>query len=225
MKQQLRSHPALRYCGLSSWPPAWSGAYDPGAALPIGEQGRLENINFVSEVPGLDSPALELSINFKERTYSGLLLVDDTGLLPKLEELLRRHLGQPLERIGALEAELPVRSSQRTHVQQEFLTQDNTLAEVVRRLAHAYQPLAIYLFGSRARGDHRSGSDYDLLIVVPDDAPTELQTSARAYKCLPRVGKGVDVLVCTDNYFRTRWRVRTSMPARVRRDGKVLYAA
>ena len=50
---------------------------------------------------------------------------------------------------------------------------DPTLSEIVRRLVDAYCPERIYLFGSRARGDAGAGSDYDLLLVVPDDAPAE----------------------------------------------------
>ena len=48
---------------------------------------------------------------------------------------------------------------------------DAELAEVVRRLVEAYQPERIYLFGSVASGDAGPDSDYDLLVVVPDDAP------------------------------------------------------
>jgi uncharacterized protein len=47
------------------------------------------------------------------------------------------------------------------------------LERVVRRIADRINPVAIYLFGSRARGDADEGSDYDLLVVVPDDVPQE----------------------------------------------------
>ena len=40
--------------------------------------------------------------------------------------------------------------------------EDVRLAEIVRRLAEAYQPERIYLFGSKARGDEGPDSDYDL---------------------------------------------------------------
>jgi uncharacterized protein len=43
------------------------------------------------------------------------------------------------------------------------------LERVVRRLVEAYDPVAIYLFGSRARGDAGADSDYDLMIVLADD--------------------------------------------------------
>ncbi len=99
------------------------------------------------------------------------------------------------------------------------------LAEVIRRLTDEYHPIAIYLFGSRARGDHLRASDYDLLVVVPNDTVSELQNSRKAYECLQGMGKAIDVLVCTQDYFGSRQRVRTSIPARVMREGKLLYAA
>ncbi len=51
-----------------------------------------------------------------------------------------------------------------------LLTDDQVLAEIVRRLTEAFQPERIYLFGSKARGESGPDSDYDLLIVVPDEA-------------------------------------------------------
>ena len=49
--------------------------------------------------------------------------------------------------------------------------QDSPLAEVTRRLAEAFRPEEIYLFGSRVRGEDHPDSDYDLMVIVPDDAP------------------------------------------------------
>jgi HEPN domain-containing protein len=43
------------------------------------------------------------------------------------------------------------------------------LDRVVRRLIEAFDPVAIYLFGSRARGDADQDSDYDLMLVLADD--------------------------------------------------------
>src|SRR5690242_13778910 len=55
------------------------------------------------------------------------------------------------------------------------------LAEAVHRLVEAYQPERIYLFGSVARGDAGPDSDYDLLVVVPDNAQVERRRSHLAY--------------------------------------------
>jgi hypothetical protein len=53
------------------------------------------------------------------------------------------------------------------------------------------------------------------MVVVPNEASAERRTAVRAYECLHGIDKAVDVLVCTENYFRTRWRVETSLPATV----------
>ena len=56
---------------------------------------------------------------------------------------------------------------------------DPVLPDVVRRLVEVYHPLRIYLFGSAARGDAGPDSDYDIMVVVPDDTPADLQRSRR----------------------------------------------
>ena len=43
------------------------------------------------------------------------------------------------------------------------------LARLVKQIVAKVDPVAVYLFGSRARGDADVDSDYDLLIVVPDE--------------------------------------------------------
>ena len=61
---------------------------------------------------------------------------------------------------------------------------DPVLTEVVRRLVGAYRPDYIYLFGSVARGDAGPDSDYDIMVVVPDEAPREKQWCNLAYRAL-----------------------------------------
>lgn len=52
------------------------------------------------------------------------------------------------------------------------MTDQEILAEAVRRIREEYKPRRIVLFGSRARGDAREDSDFDLMVVVDktDDA-------------------------------------------------------
>jgi uncharacterized protein len=38
-------------------------------------------------------------------------------------------------------------------------------------------PSPFYLFGSKARGEAGPDSDYDLMVIVPDDAPPERRGS------------------------------------------------
>ncbi len=102
---------------------------------------------------------------------------------------------------------------------------DPALAEAVRRLVEAYRPLGVYLFGSVARGDAGPDSDYDLLVVVPDDAPPERRRSRLAYEALRGTGAAADVLVCTRSYFDERRLLKASLPGTVLREGRRLHGA
>ena len=106
-----------------------------------------------------------------------------------------------------------------------LLQEDPRLAEVVRRLVAAYEPLRIYLFGSVARGEGGPDSDYDLMVIVPDNAPPDRTRSRLAYQALRGTGIAADVLVSTRSRFERRSRVIASLPATVLREGKLLHAA
>jgi len=102
---------------------------------------------------------------------------------------------------------------------------DAVLGEVVRRLVDAYQPLRIYLFGSAARGDAGPDSDYDLMVVVPDEAPPGQRRSRRAYEALRGLGITKDVLVTTVTGFDRQLHLKASLPSTILREGRLLYAA
>lgn len=99
------------------------------------------------------------------------------------------------------------------------------LAEAVRRLVDAYHPERIYLFGSVARGDAGPHSDYDILVVVPDDAEPLRNRSRLAYQVLWGVGIAADVLVWKSSQFHSRIHLTSSLPATILREGKLLHAA
>jgi len=102
---------------------------------------------------------------------------------------------------------------------------DPVLAEIVRRLVSAYGPDQVILFGSRARGEAGPDSDYDLMVIVPDEADPERSRSRLAYQALRGTGTAADVLVSTRSEFARRAAVVASLPAQVLREGRVLYAA
>ena len=102
---------------------------------------------------------------------------------------------------------------------------DPLLAELVRRLAAAYRPECIYLFGSTARGDAGPDSDYDLLIVVPDGSPGERRSPDLGYRAVEGLPRSGDFLVWTRRRFESRLHLRASLPSTVLREGKLLYAA
>jgi predicted nucleotidyltransferase len=102
---------------------------------------------------------------------------------------------------------------------------DPALAEVVRRLSEAYHPEKIYLFGSTARGDAGPNSDYDLMVIVPEDAPPELRSEDLAYRTLRGTGTAADVLVWSRNNFDRQLHLKASLPSTIVREGKILYGA
>ena len=109
--------------------------------------------------------------------------------------------------------------------QEHWANGDSALQEMLRRLVDAYHPRRVYLFGSRARETTTLDSDYDLLIVVPDDAPAERRKSRLGYEALRGTGIAVDVLVWPWHEFEARLTLRASLPATVVAEGKLLYAA
>ncbi len=102
---------------------------------------------------------------------------------------------------------------------------DPILRDVVKRLVDVYHPNKIYLFGSRARGSASFASDYDLLLVMPEDADRKLKTAGKAYEALWGIKVPVDIVVWTNNEFNKRLHLDNSLPAVVMREGTLLHAA
>ena len=102
---------------------------------------------------------------------------------------------------------------------------DPALHEIVIRLVDAFRPERVYLFGSKARGDAGPDSDYDILIVVPDDAHPDRRSSRLAYQVLRGTGVAADVVVWTRSAFDARLHLRASFPSTVVEEGQLLYGA
>jgi nucleotidyltransferase-like protein len=102
-------------------------------------------------------------------------------------------------------------------------TGDSLLAEIVSRLVATYHPERIYLFGSHARDAAHGDSDYDLMVVVGDDAPASLQRSTPGYDALWGLPRGGDILVWTRTAFEQRLHLRASLPSTISGEGRLLY--
>ena len=102
---------------------------------------------------------------------------------------------------------------------------DAILGSILRRLVEAYQPEAVYLFGSQARGEADPDSDYDLLVVVPADAPEARRRPHLAVQALRGVGVPVDAVIMTRPAFDLRSHVINSLPEAALHEGRLLYGA
>ncbi len=102
---------------------------------------------------------------------------------------------------------------------------DGLLALAIERLVDVLHPEKVYLFGSRARGDHGEYSDVDLLVIVPESDLPGYARDRIALRALRGIGMAVDVLVFTKPEFDRKLAVACSLPATVHREGRLLYAA
>ncbi len=101
----------------------------------------------------------------------------------------------------------------------------SVLQEIVNRLVTALEPDAVYLFGSRARGEYDPDSDIDILTVVPSSELPGHKRDRAALRALRGLGVAVDVIVLTRDEFDRKREVICSLPATVLREGRLLYAA
>ena len=70
----------------------------------------------------------------------------------------------------------------------------HVLAPLLSNIKTTYAPASILLFGSRARGDHRVDSDWDLLVLLPDEAPEQLLDPSLAWEVRQGTGVKADIV-------------------------------
>ena len=73
-------------------------------------------------------------------------------------------------------------------------TEEHALRALLSRIVPVFRPQAVYLFGSRAEGRAGLESDWDLLVVVPDDTPAECLTVLAGYQAVRGAGFPADVV-------------------------------
>jgi predicted nucleotidyltransferase len=75
------------------------------------------------------------------------------------------------------------------------------IVPLVERIVAYLGPEEIWLFGSRAEGRARPDSDYDLLAVLPDDAPESALDLLKAWELTCGLGVPADLVPCTRSDF------------------------
>lgn len=104
-------------------------------------------------------------------------------------------------------------------------TIDHLLPEITRRLRDTFDPCTIYLFGSHAEQRASSGSDIDLLVIIPQSDLSFYQRATQAYRALRHLGTPIDVQVYTREEFEQRADLPVSFERTVRDKGRIIHAA
>ena len=76
------------------------------------------------------------------------------------------------------------------------------LRTLLARIEAQYHPEQVWLFGSRARGDARPESDWDLFVVVPDATRDEQLDLLFLWRLKRGSGVPADVIACRVSEFR-----------------------
>jgi predicted nucleotidyltransferase len=104
-----------------------------------------------------------------------------------------------------------------------FVSESAALTFLRDRLVSVLKPKAIWLFGSRARGQAHVSSDFDLLVVLPDglndDAYTHESVSEPVFSC----GLAYDIIPCSWKTFVRDRKLPGSLVNRVVSEGRSIY--
>jgi hypothetical protein len=107
MKAPLRNHPKMKFGGgiASSWPPDCGGSYNANTVFPMAEQGTLKNVELLPADRSMPE-RLSVTIEYLGNAFSGILQIDDTAAISKLDSFLRSQIGEELSAIGDLGVDL-----------------------------------------------------------------------------------------------------------------------
>jgi predicted nucleotidyltransferase/HEPN domain-containing protein len=114
------------------------------------------------------------------------------------------------------------RTAEATAVHRQVLA-DQRLGRLVAVIVDRLRPEEIWLFGSRARGDARQDSDYDLFVVVPDDTPGEKTNLANTWELTRQASVSADVLAFRRQVFEQERDLIGTLFYTVAREGVLIY--
>jgi uncharacterized protein len=104
-----------------------------------------------------------------------------------------------------------------------FDSEQEALAEVLKRLVKDLDPDQVWLFGSRSEGRHRPDSDFDLMVVTRVDSGESGFDYDAVYAPILGLGVGCDVVPCRADDFEIERKDLTSLSWHVTHTGKKLY--
>jgi predicted nucleotidyltransferase len=100
---------------------------------------------------------------------------------------------------------------------------DRLPAGLLERIVAHLNPQRVIVFGSQATGKTHKDSDWDLLVVVDDDTPTERINWRGIHEARVGVRGAIDLIPCRGSTFRDRASIVGSLPWTAATKGIVIY--
>lgn len=98
------------------------------------------------------------------------------------------------------------------------------IQSLIDKIKENLQPNSIWLFGSRAKGTNREDSDWDLLVVVPDDSSQKsLDDPYLGWNLRRETNVPADVLVCSQSDFEDGSKTYNSICFEAAHFGKLIF--
>lgn len=94
---------------------------------------------------------------------------------------------------------------------------------LIENIISRWNPKEIWLFGSRAKGEARGNSDWDLFVIADDSVPESEFDPLVAWNLQRDSGVRADIFLCNDAEFNEYKNVTNTLSYRVSREGVLLY--
>ena len=99
---------------------------------------------------------------------------------------------------------------------------DSQLQQIIDKIVAYIDPVKIYLFGSRARGDSRDSSDYDIAIIYDGKmSKRDVKLGIRRLFGLPDFS--MDLFVLTSEELGRFHRIANTLEREITENGVVIY--
>lgn len=101
---------------------------------------------------------------------------------------------------------------------------EQTIEEVKKRLVNTYDPFAIYLFGSYARGTQNQDSDLDLAIIIKEYSKDRHSLLVDGHRALYGLKIPKDLFIFSCDEFERYSKDQTRLSFTILNEGKKIYA-
>jgi predicted nucleotidyltransferase len=85
------------------------------------------------------------------------------------------------------------------------------------------EPSSVWLFGSRARGDNRDDSDWDVLVALPDDAPPANLDPLIGWALQRELSIPATIVTVTASELAESWGSPNTLGYDLAREGRLLH--